>query len=194
LLRFLLPIPNSKFGCYNCTKGNLVFCESKGEYTSMYSTNVLFGWGGLALCGVKVKQLLLVGQEPSLSSLSSVNKTSLINVSLINGAPLAAHNREHGWYIRFITLNIGCALYSRVVIPSLVWACKTLIHSRGEWPRIHYEAFTKIPWGCSCPLGFLNIPHSSPRGNPPLAERAAYTEPHWRHDSEANYTPVPLII
>jgi hypothetical protein len=24
------------------------------------------------------------------------NQTSLINVSLINGAPLAAHNREHG--------------------------------------------------------------------------------------------------
>jgi hypothetical protein len=24
------------------------------------------------------------------------NKTSLINVSLINGAPMAAHNREHG--------------------------------------------------------------------------------------------------
>jgi hypothetical protein len=27
-----------------------------------------------------------------------------------------------------------------------------------------------------------------------LAERAAYTEPHKRHDSEANYIPVPLII
>jgi hypothetical protein len=26
-----------------CTKGNLVFCESKGEYTSTYSANVLFG-------------------------------------------------------------------------------------------------------------------------------------------------------
>jgi hypothetical protein len=32
------------------------------------------------------------------------------------------------------------------------------------------------------------------RGNPPSAEQAAYTEPHWRHDGEANYTPVPLII
>jgi hypothetical protein len=31
------------------------------------------------------------------SSLSSpVNQTSLIKVSLINGAPLAAHNHEHG--------------------------------------------------------------------------------------------------
>jgi hypothetical protein len=39
-----------------------VFCESKGEYTSTYSANVLFGRGGLALCGVKLKQLLLVGQ------------------------------------------------------------------------------------------------------------------------------------
>jgi hypothetical protein len=39
-----------------------VFCESKGEYTSTYSANVPFGCSGLALCGVKVKQLLLVGQ------------------------------------------------------------------------------------------------------------------------------------
>ena len=46
----------------DCTKGNLVFCESKGEYTSTYSANVPFGCSGLALCGVKVKQLLLVGQ------------------------------------------------------------------------------------------------------------------------------------
>jgi hypothetical protein len=35
---------------------------SKGEYTSTYSTIVPFGCSGLALCGVKVKQLLLVGQ------------------------------------------------------------------------------------------------------------------------------------
>jgi hypothetical protein len=27
----------------DCTKGNLVFCESKGEYTSAYSANVPFG-------------------------------------------------------------------------------------------------------------------------------------------------------
>jgi hypothetical protein len=39
-----------------------VFCESKGEYTSTYSANVPFGSSGLALCGVKVKQLLLVVQ------------------------------------------------------------------------------------------------------------------------------------
>jgi hypothetical protein len=39
-----------------------VFCESKGEYTSTYSANVPFGLSGLALCGVKVKQLLFVGQ------------------------------------------------------------------------------------------------------------------------------------
>jgi hypothetical protein len=115
-------------------------------------------------------------------------------VSLVNGAPLAAHNREYGWYIGFITLYRGCTLYPQAVIPSLARACKTLIHSRGEWPRIHYETFTKIPWACSRLLGFLNVPHSSPRGNPPSAERAAYTEPHWRHDGKANYTSVPLII
>jgi hypothetical protein len=39
-----------------------VFCESKGEYTSTYSANVPCGCSGLALCGVKLKQLLLVGQ------------------------------------------------------------------------------------------------------------------------------------
>jgi hypothetical protein len=39
-----------------------VFCESKGEYTSMYSANVPFGCSGLALCGVKVMQLRLVDQ------------------------------------------------------------------------------------------------------------------------------------
>jgi hypothetical protein len=39
-----------------------VFCESKGEYTSTYSANVPFGCNGLALCGVKVKLLLLVDQ------------------------------------------------------------------------------------------------------------------------------------
>jgi hypothetical protein len=27
----------------DCTKGNLVFCESKGEYTSTHSANVPFG-------------------------------------------------------------------------------------------------------------------------------------------------------
>jgi hypothetical protein len=37
-------------------------CESKGEYISMYSANVPFGCSGLALCGVRVKQLLLVDQ------------------------------------------------------------------------------------------------------------------------------------
>jgi hypothetical protein len=36
--------------------------ETKGEYTSTYSSIVPFGCTGLALCGVKVKQLLLVGQ------------------------------------------------------------------------------------------------------------------------------------
>jgi hypothetical protein len=30
----------------------------KGEYTSTYSANVLFSWGGLALCGVKVKTVV----------------------------------------------------------------------------------------------------------------------------------------
>jgi hypothetical protein len=44
-----------------------VFCDSKGEYTSTYSVNVPFGCRGLALCGVKVKQLLLVDQVITIS-------------------------------------------------------------------------------------------------------------------------------
>jgi hypothetical protein len=67
-------------------------------------------------------------------------------------------------------------------------------HYLGGLAGYHYVAFTKIPQGCSRPLGFLNVSHSSPRGKPTLAERAAYTEPHQWHDGEANYTPVPLII
>ena len=35
---------------------------SKGEYTSTYSAIVPFGYSVLTLCGVKVQQLLLVGQ------------------------------------------------------------------------------------------------------------------------------------
>jgi hypothetical protein len=47
-------------------------------------------------------------------------------VPLINGAPLAAHNREHGWYISFITLCKGCALYPQAVIPSCLGPIKPL--------------------------------------------------------------------
>jgi hypothetical protein len=115
-------------------------------------------------------------------------------VSLISGAPNAAHNREHGWYISFITLCRGCTLYPRVVIPFLPRTDQTLKHYQGESARFHYVTFTKIPWGCSRPLDFLNVRHSSPMGKPPSAERAAYTEPHWRHDDEANYISVSQII
>jgi hypothetical protein len=43
-----------------------------------------------------------------------------------------------------------------------------------HWPlprrpsRHHYVAFTKIPRGCSRPLGLINAPHYSPRGEPKL--------------------------
>jgi hypothetical protein len=51
-------------------------------------------------------------------------------------------------------------------------------HYLGGLAGYHYVAFTKIPRGCSHPLGFLNAVYSSPRGEPTMAERAAYTEPH----------------
>jgi hypothetical protein len=104
-------------------------------------------------------------------------------VQLIIGAPLAAHNREHGWYISFHTLCRGCALYPQAVISlSARRSWLSIDHYQGDPIGYHYVAFTKIPRSCSRPLGFLNVPHSSPRGEPNLAERAAYTEPHWRHD------------
>jgi hypothetical protein len=92
----------------------------------MYSANVPFGWGGLALCGVKLKQLLLVGQVFIISgsqvlvitnswTISSsrnimiiIEPKTLIEplnlepvVSLIKEDPKAALNREHEWYISF---------------------------------------------------------------------------------------------
>jgi hypothetical protein len=51
-------------------------------------------------------------------------------------------------------------------------------HFQGEPAGFHYVAFIKILRRYSRPLGFLNAPHSSPRGKLPSAERAAYTEPH----------------
>jgi hypothetical protein len=90
-------------------------------------------------------------------------------VSLINGAPLAAHNREHGWYISFNTLYRGCTLYPQAVISlSARRSWLSIDHYQGDPAGYHYVAFTKIPRGCSRPLGFLNAPHSSPRGEPKL--------------------------
>jgi hypothetical protein len=75
----------------------------------------------------------------------------------------------------------------------------TLHWSLPRWPsraslRV-YVAFTKIPRGCSRPLGFLNAPHSSPRGEPKLGRasrihRAPLTA--WRlselHPGSSNYS------
>jgi hypothetical protein len=33
------------------------------------------------------------------------------------------------------------------------------LHYQGEWPGIHYVAFTKIPMVCSRPLGAAEPPH-----------------------------------
>jgi hypothetical protein len=60
-----------------------VFCESKGEYISTYSANVPFGCSGLALCGVKVKQLLLVGQVFIISGSQVLSYNQPMNPFLI---------------------------------------------------------------------------------------------------------------
>jgi hypothetical protein len=58
-------------------------------------------------------------------------------VSLINGAPLAAHNSEHDWYISFITLYRGCALYPQAVIPSCLGSIKPL-----DTTKVNRQGFT----------------------------------------------------
>jgi hypothetical protein len=50
----------------------------------------------------------------------------MVNVSLINRAPKAAHNRKHNWYISVITLCRGCTLYPQVVIPFCLGSIKPL--------------------------------------------------------------------
>jgi hypothetical protein len=40
--------------------------------------------------------------------------------------------------------------------PFLDWVCKTDLHYRVEWLRIHYVAFIKIPVVRSRPLGFTS--------------------------------------
>jgi hypothetical protein len=74
--------------------------------------------------------------KPS-SSPPSINQTTLIKVSLINGAPLAAHNREHDKYISFITLCRGCALYPQVVIPFCLGLIKPL-----NTTKVNRQGFT----------------------------------------------------
>jgi hypothetical protein len=76
----------------------------------------------------------------ALSSSSSINKLSLINVSLINGAPKAAHNREHGWYISFITLCRGCTLHPQAVIYFCLGPIKRL-----NTTKVNRQGFTMYP-------------------------------------------------
>jgi hypothetical protein len=85
-------------------KGNLVFCESKGEYTSTYSANVPFGWGGLALCGVKFKKLLLVGQVFIISG---------SQVLVIANPWTISSSRKHRYHHRTKTINI-------IIVPQII--------------------------------------------------------------------------
>jgi hypothetical protein len=50
----------------------------------------------------------------------------------------------------------GCTLYPRVVIPLHPGFATPDLHYRGEWPGIHYVAFTKILLVCSRLLGFAS--------------------------------------
>jgi hypothetical protein len=63
---------------------------------------------------------------------------------------------------RLCTLSTSCDSLSarRELLP--------IDHYLGGPAGHHYIAFTKIPRGYSRPLGFLNAPHSSPRGKPKL--------------------------
>jgi hypothetical protein len=72
-----------------------VFCESKGEYTSTYSRNVPFGLGGLALCGVKLKQLLLVGLIFIISGSQVLSYNQAMNHFLIEEISLTSSSQNH---------------------------------------------------------------------------------------------------
>jgi hypothetical protein len=57
---------------------------------------------------------------------------------------------------QFLTLCRGCTLYPQVVIPFQPGLYIPDLHYRGEWPGIHYVAFTKTPLVHSCSLGFTS--------------------------------------
>jgi hypothetical protein len=67
-----------------------------------------------------------IGITKSINLIATCKPTISDQVPLINGALLAAHNREHDLYISFITLYRGCALYPQAVIPSCLGPIKPL--------------------------------------------------------------------
>jgi hypothetical protein len=109
------------------------------------SQAVAFSWSGYYLL-VEIQVLVLTQvinlmypfqmERIPLTSTIVITKTIILittckpyisdQVSLINGAPLVAHNREHGRYISIITLCRGCALYPQAVIPSCLGSIKPL--------------------------------------------------------------------
>jgi hypothetical protein len=127
----------------------------------------------------RIPLTIIIVNTKTIILITTCNPNISDQVSLINGAPLAAHNREHGWYISFHnTLQRLRTLPTSRDSLSARRSWLSIDHYQGDLAGYHYIAFTKIPQGCSHPLGFLNAPHSFPRGEPTLAERAAYTEPH----------------
>jgi hypothetical protein len=93
----------------------------------------------LTITRVNAKTIILIAAcNPNISD----------QVPLINGAPLAAHNREHGWYISFDN-----TLQSLRTLPTSrdslsAWrSWLSIDHYQGDPAGYHYVAFTKIPWG-----------------------------------------------
>jgi hypothetical protein len=70
---------------------------SKGEYTSTYSAIAPFGCSRLALYGVKIKQLLLVGQVIITSRDQVLALTQVVNPKVFfpNGKNTRNHNHNH---------------------------------------------------------------------------------------------------
>jgi hypothetical protein len=70
----------------------------------------------------QTKRILLtitIANAKTIILVATCNSNISDQVSLINGAPLAAHNREHDRHISFQTLCRSCALYPQAVIPFL---------------------------------------------------------------------------
>jgi hypothetical protein len=67
----------------------------------------------------RIPLTITIANAKTIILIATCNPNISDQVSLINGATLATHNREHDWYISFQTLYRGCALYPQAMIPFL---------------------------------------------------------------------------
>jgi hypothetical protein len=76
------------------------------------------------------------------------------------------------------------------VIPFQPGLYRPDLHYQGEWPGIHYVAFTKIPLVYSCSLGFIQTQYTSLRW---VTNKTKSKEPLHPNLSKASTTPRHLL-